>query len=93
MPLLNVLGASRRSADVEIARHNGWSEAHTHITMSPWPGGPERIPLGMVAMNTAQADMIRQALVDPQEFSPAGWAESVAYPDYSWKRVSCDRWC
>jgi hypothetical protein len=37
--------------------------------------------------------MIRDALADPQEFSDAGWAVSVAYPDQTWKRVPCERWC
>jgi hypothetical protein len=37
--------------------------------------------------------MIRQALADPREFSDAGWAVSVAYAGYSWKRVPCQSWC
>jgi hypothetical protein len=37
--------------------------------------------------------MLRQALAQPQKFSPAGWAVSVAYPGYTWKRVPCQSWC
>jgi len=38
-------------------------------------------------------EMVRQALVDPKNFSPALWALSVAYPDYSWVRAPCSGWC
>lgn len=37
--------------------------------------------------------MIRKALAHPQKFSAAGWAVSVAYAGYSWKRVPCQSWC
>jgi hypothetical protein len=37
--------------------------------------------------------MIRKALAHPQKFSVAGWAVSVAYAGYSWKRVPCQSWC
>lgn len=37
--------------------------------------------------------MIRQALAHPREFSDAGWAVSVAYSGYSWRRVPCRGWC
>jgi hypothetical protein len=37
--------------------------------------------------------MVRQALAHPQEYSDAGWAVSVAYVGYTWKRVSCQSWC
>ena len=37
--------------------------------------------------------MIRQALAQPQKFSDAGWAVSVAYPGQTWKRVPCESWC
>ena len=37
--------------------------------------------------------MLRQALADPQKFSAAGWAVSVAYAGYTWKRVRCQSWC
>jgi hypothetical protein len=37
--------------------------------------------------------MRHQALAHPQEFSDAGWAVSVAYPGYTWKRAPCDDWC
>jgi hypothetical protein len=35
----------------------------------------------------------RQALADPQKFSDAGWAVSVAYPGQTWTRVACQGWC
>jgi hypothetical protein len=37
--------------------------------------------------------MRHQALAHRQKFSDAGWAVSVAYPGYTWKRASCDGWC
>jgi hypothetical protein len=37
--------------------------------------------------------MVRKALADPQEFSEAGWAVSVAYAGYTWRRVPCEGWC
>jgi hypothetical protein len=37
--------------------------------------------------------MIRKALAHPQKFGAAGWAVSVAYAGYSWKRVPCQSWC
>lgn len=37
--------------------------------------------------------MLRQALADPQKFSAAGWAVSVAYAGYTWKRVPCQSRC
>jgi hypothetical protein len=37
--------------------------------------------------------MIREARAHPADFSLAGWAVSVAYQGYTWKRVPCDRWC
>lgn len=37
--------------------------------------------------------MIRQALADPRRSSDAGWAVSVAYSGYSWRRVPCQGWC
>ena len=37
--------------------------------------------------------MLHQALANPQKFSSAGWAVSVAYAGYSWKRVPCQNWC
>lgn len=37
--------------------------------------------------------MLRQALADPQKFSAAGWAVSVAYAGYTWKRVRCQSRC
>jgi hypothetical protein len=37
--------------------------------------------------------MIRKALAHPQKFSAAGWAVSVGYAGYSWKRVPCQNWC
>jgi hypothetical protein len=37
--------------------------------------------------------MLRKALAHPQKFSPAGWAVSVAYAGYTWKRVPCQSWC
>jgi hypothetical protein len=38
-------------------------------------------------------EMISQTLADPKNFSPAVWALSVAYPDYSWARAPCSGWC
>jgi hypothetical protein len=38
-------------------------------------------------------EMVSQALVDPKNFSPALWAVSVSYPDYSWARAQCNGWC
>jgi hypothetical protein len=37
--------------------------------------------------------MVRQALADPQKFSAAFWAVSVAYPGSTWTRVPCQNWC
>jgi hypothetical protein len=37
--------------------------------------------------------MIRRAVAHPRRFSEAGWAVSVAYAGYMWKRVPCDAWC
>jgi hypothetical protein len=37
--------------------------------------------------------MLRHALADPRKFSAAGWAVSVAYAGYEWKRVPCRSWC
>jgi hypothetical protein len=37
--------------------------------------------------------MVRKALADPNEFSAAGWAVSMAYPGHAWKRVPCQSWC
>lgn len=37
--------------------------------------------------------MRHQALAQPQKFSDAGWAVSVAYPGYTWKRAPCNGWC
>jgi len=37
--------------------------------------------------------MLRQALAHPKSFSAAGWAVSVAYAGYTWKRVPCQSWC
>ena len=37
--------------------------------------------------------MIRKAVAHPRRFSEAGWAESVAYAGYMWKRVPCSGWC
>ena len=41
--------------------------------------------------------MVRQARGarrgNPVEFSAAGWAVSVAYAGYTWKRVPCEVWC
>jgi hypothetical protein len=37
--------------------------------------------------------MVDQALAHPQKFSAAGWAVSVAYAGYTWKRVPCQSWC
>jgi hypothetical protein len=37
--------------------------------------------------------MVRKALADPNEFSAAGWAVSVAYSGHPWKRVPCQSWC
>jgi hypothetical protein len=37
--------------------------------------------------------MLRKALAHPQKFSTAGWAVSVAYAGYTWKRVPCQSWC
>jgi hypothetical protein len=39
------------------------------------------------------AEMRREALQHPDEFSDAGWAVSVAYPGSSWQRVPCEGWC
>jgi hypothetical protein len=38
-------------------------------------------------------DMGDQALAHPQKFNAAGWAVSVAYAGYTWKRVPCQSWC
>ena len=35
--------------------------------------------------------MVRQAVANPQEFSTAFWAVSVAYASHSWKRVACNQ--
>jgi hypothetical protein len=35
----------------------------------------------------------REALSDPLAFSDAGWRVAVAFPGYTWERVSCDQWC
>ena len=37
--------------------------------------------------------MKKNALAQPLQFSPAGWAVAVSYPGHEWKRVSCDGWC
>ena len=37
--------------------------------------------------------MRREALADPFEFSPAGWAVAVSYAGHRWKRVRCGPWC
>jgi len=37
--------------------------------------------------------MIGEALADPQKFSDAGWAVSVAYPGKTWMRAPCGSWC
>lgn len=41
--------------------------------------------------------MLRQARGarrgNPVEFSAAGWAVSVAFAGYTWKRVPCEGWC
>jgi hypothetical protein len=37
--------------------------------------------------------MLRQALANPQKFSAAFWAVSVAYTGSTWKRVPCQSWC
>jgi hypothetical protein len=37
--------------------------------------------------------MVRTARAHPADFGRAGWAESVAYEGYTWKRVPCDGWC
>lgn len=35
----------------------------------------------------------RQALANPEDYSDAGWAVSVAYPGQTWTRVPCQSWC
>jgi hypothetical protein len=37
--------------------------------------------------------ILRAARAHPARFSRAGWAVSVAYQGYTWKRVPCDGWC
>lgn len=37
--------------------------------------------------------MIHQALAQPNQFSDAGWAVSVAYAGHPWKRAACQGWC
>jgi hypothetical protein len=37
--------------------------------------------------------MKKEALANPQEFTVAGWANSVSYPGQEWKRVDCRGWC
>jgi hypothetical protein len=37
--------------------------------------------------------MKEAALAKPLEFTPAGWAITMAYPGQEWKRVDCTEWC
>jgi hypothetical protein len=52
-------------------------------------GGGNTLALSPV-LTTA---MIDEALAHPKKFSEAGWAVSVAYGGYTWRRVPCDGWC
>lgn len=37
--------------------------------------------------------MKEEALANPLDFSPAGWAITMSYPAQTWKRVDCGAWC